>query len=374
MEHGKPMVGGHISRQPVESIAYMVNSPFLNDMLYRREMDPALTDVTHQLRYLAAANVRYAILHKNFVSAEKIEAWKDWLTFTPVYEDGVTVVYRTAPQAGVDFTIEHGLTPALGVIRAGFEPSEVQQGQPLSVDIRWGTSQALTDDYDYCINFVSEGGIQNQQECVPISTEWPTSHWQANEVARSAHTMRTDPFLDPGNYNVTLTLRSTKTGEPVGGSLALGALQVNALPRVFTPAAPQNATSVRFGDNIHLDGYDLVEQDGSLYLVLYWRTDRRLERSYKMFVHAPDAASGALLAQYDAAPRNWTYPTTWWEAGEVISDQIVLQLAQADRGKVHQLLVGLYDEQTGERLPLNFSGSDTTGTNGEVDALTIPLR
>ena len=37
-----------------------------------------------------------------------------------------------------------------------------------------------------------------QQECVPISPDWPTGRWEANEVARSAHTFRVDPFLPAG--------------------------------------------------------------------------------------------------------------------------------------------------------------------------------
>lgn len=194
----------------------MVDSPFLNDMFYRREMDPALVDVTHQLRYLADANVRYLVLHKNFVSAEKIKAWKDWLTITPVFEDGYTVVYRTNPVAGVDFAIERQLTPALGVISAHYEPEDVQQGQPLTFDLRWAATAAPGADYDYCMNLTAPSGTVAQQECVPISPDWPTSRWRVNEVARSVHTFRADPFLPQAEYRVTVTLRNRQTGAQVG--------------------------------------------------------------------------------------------------------------------------------------------------------------
>ena len=369
MEHGKPIVGGHVSRQPRESIAYMVNSPFLNEMFYRREMDPALVDVAHQLRYLADANVRYLILHKNFVSAEKIEAWKDWLTITPVYEDGYTVVYRTAPAAGVDFVLEDLLTPELGVIRAGYETEDVQQGQLVPVDIRWGAKDAVSADYDYCIHLISEAGELAQQECAPISPDWPTSRWQAGEVARSADTLRVDPLLPTGEYRFAVTLRDTLTGAAAGSELELDSLQVNALPRVYTPPAPQHATTVRFGPDIQLYGYDLNMEGETAKLTLYWGAERRMERSYKVFVHAVDSATGEMLAQYDAAPRNWTYPTTWWDAGEVIADNAELSLPNADTSNV-QLQVGLYDEQTGERLRVTAP----PGMADSGDAFTIPLR
>lgn len=368
MEHGKPIVGGHVSRQPRESIDYMVNSPFLNDMFYRREMDPALVDVTHQLHYLADANVRYLVLHKNFVSAEKIKAWKDWLTIAPIYEDGYTVVYRTNPTAGADFTIEQELTPAIGVIHAHAEPEDVEQGQPLSFDIRWAATAAPGADYDYCMNLIAPGGAVAQQECVPISPDWPTSRWGANEVARSAHTFRADPFLPQAEYRVTVTLRNRQTGTQVGEPIELDSVQVNAQPRVFTPPAPQHLVTARFGPSIQLDGYDLAQDGETVDLTLYWGTARRLDRSYKVFVHAVDTATGEMVAQYDAAPRNWAYPTTWWEAGEFITDPIELALPDV-KGRNIQLLVGLYDEQTGERLSI------TPGTAGSAggDSLSIPL-
>jgi hypothetical protein len=330
----------------------MVNSPWLNEMLFRREMDPALVDVTHHLRYLADADVRYVILHKNFVSAEKIKAWKDWLTFTPVFEDGITVAYRTAPQAGIDFVLEHTLTPELGVIRAGYETEDVQQGQLLPFDIRWGTTGEVKADYDYCINLVSSTGETAQQACYPISPDWPTSRWLANEVARSTETLRIDPFLPPAEYRVLITLRDSETLLPAGEAIELDTLAVTALPRTFTPPAPEHAADALLGEDIRLYGYDVHAAGNKINLVLYWGAERRLDRSYKVFVHAVDAASGVLVAQVDAVPRNWSYPTTWWEAGEVVADPIELSLPGTGGTQV-VLLVGLYDELTGARLPFS---------------------
>ena len=117
-------------------------------------------------------------------------------------------------------------------------------------------------------------------------------------------------------------------------------------------------------------GYDLNLEGETTKLTLYWGTDRRLERSYKVFVHAVDRTTGAMLAQYDAAPRNWTYPTTWWEAGEVISDPIELSLGAADPANV-DLVFGLYDETTGERLAVT---TEPPGTATGADEFTINLR
>jgi hypothetical protein len=72
-----------------------------------------------------------------------------------------------------------------------------------------------------------------------------------------------------------------------------------------------------------------------------------MDQSYKFFIHLYDIESGDIIAQADVIPRDWTYPTTWWEAGEVVSDEI--QLTSVVPGQ-YQLAVGVYDPETGERL------------------------
>ena len=364
--HHKPLVGGHVSRPPGGFFDYMDTSPFLDDMLYRREMNPALVDVTHQLAYLADANVRYVVMQKQFLRPDQIEQWQDWLTFAPRYEDDTLAVYATSPEAGVDFTVAHPLTDALGLIRAGYEPAQVEQGSPLTVDLRWAANAAAPGDYAHCIHLLDAGGEVVQTAKGAISPDWPTSRWQANEVARDVHTFRVDPHLSPGVYDLQVTLCTGEDGAAAGAPLNLGPVEITALPRTFELPQPAHATATQFGDAIRLHGYDLSLADSTLSLTLHWQARERMDRSYKVFVHVVDAASGAMLAQYDAAPRNWAYPTPWWEAGEVVSETIELPLGDAGLSNA-VLSLGLYDEATGERLPI------ASPAGPETDALTIPL-
>jgi len=55
-------------------------------------------------------------------------------------------------------------------------------------------------------------------------------------------------------------------------------------------------------------------------------------------------------------PRAWTYPTTWWVEGEVVSETVTLDISdRADAGAVppgaYRLGVGWYDPATLDRLP-----------------------
>jgi hypothetical protein len=74
-----------------------------------------------------------------------------------------------------------------------------------------------------------------------------------------------------------------------------------------------------------------------------------MESDYMVFVHVFDPVSGLRAAQDDSMPLRWTYPTTFWEPGEVVRDEIPLSLEEAPAG-VYGIVVGVYDPTTMERL------------------------
>ncbi|HOU42214.1 MAG TPA: hypothetical protein PK829_13190, partial [Promineifilum sp.] len=95
-------------------------------------------------------------------------------------------------------------------------------------------------------------------------------------------------------------------------------------------------------------------------LPLVWRADGQPEAAYRVFVHLVDAA-GHIIAQSDAAPANWTRPTTGWLRGEVILDTHTLTLPEPLPAGPLTLRIGLYDPDTGARL-----------ASGGADFVTIP--
>ena len=141
------------------------------------------------------------------------------------------------------------------------------------------------------------------------------------------------------------------TGREAGESVPLGQVEVEAIERTFeipTPAVEADAT---FGTALKLLGYDLHREANAVTLNLHWQALRRMEESYKFFVHLVDSETGDLVAQADFIPYDSTYYTTWWEAEEVVSDEVVLPLANVPRG-TYRLEIGVYERDSGQRLPL----------------------
>jgi hypothetical protein len=63
------------------------------------------------------------------------------------------------------------------------------------------------------------------------------------------------------------------------------------------------------------------------------------------------------VAQHDSWPAAGARPTTGWIKDEIIVDDHLLTFAVADFTGTGQIEIGLYDQATGERVPLS-DGSD----------------
>jgi len=165
--------------------------------------------------------------------------------------------------------------------------------------------------------------------------------------------------------NQAVSLLLVQDGQPIDAdSINIGPVKIGAAPPDFTlsSADPRYALNQPFGDapNLTLLGYDLTDQNGQPYselvsrpselkLTLYWRSDSLLSVDYTTFVHIRDA-NGQTVAQRDQPPLNGAYPTSLWDPGEIIADEIIIRLpAELPEGE-YQLVIGMYDFNTGQRL------------------------
>ncbi|MFN8459548.1 MAG: hypothetical protein U0401_33695 [Anaerolineae bacterium] len=123
------------------------------------------------------------------------------------------------------------------------------------------------------------------------------------------------------------------------------------------------------GDQINLLGYDLstepITGGGRVRLTLYWQASGPIKTSYTVFAHLLDA-SGQVVAQHDGVPAEGAILTTDWAAREIISDRHLIEFPALPPGD-YQVVVGMYDGATGERLPA--SSGDTV-----IPLETIPLQ
>lgn len=362
LTHGKPLAEGRIARVPREAFAFVDSVPLLSHLRRGADAPVDLTTVSHQLQLLHEANLRFLVVHKAFLTADQAAAWKKWLVVPPYYEDAEVVVYETDTAVlNRDVFLLHELafdsqgSPLIGLIAVDVVPETAVQGQWVTIEAVWGSVTAVKQDYKLCLQVGSSGPRPDIIHCQPLAPDWPTSRWQANEIVRAAYQFQLDPFITSGRQTISMTLvddNDRAVGQPVNAAT----LEVAALPRVFTAPALANQTNATWNNEISLLGYEYIAgNNGDVPdLTLYWQAEQRVEKSYKIFVHLTDSA-GSIAAQIDLIPRNWTYPTNWWEQGEIIADTFSLPINGLAPGE-YDVWVGLYDPDTGERLWLMKNG------------------
>ena len=359
--HGQPTVNGHLSRPPQDAYRSLTEIPILSALLANEPPDWSERHIFTQLAPLIAENVKYVIFHREHMAPERLEAWRDYFAFAPAFEDGQLIVYHTEPQIT---PIAH-LAPELTLAWAGLPATPLRQGDAFSVEAVWTTEESPSRDWELQVRIETAEGMTVQQTSMPLRPDHPTSTWPDEAAVRGEYTVQVDPHLPPGHYSLTLALFQISDHVAIEKSARIGAIEIQPLERSFTAPLLEHKADAVFSDALALLGYGLHREADTLRLTFHWRALRRMDY-YKVFVHLHDAQSGALIAQHDTVPREWTYPTSWWETGEVVSDEIGLSLEGVPTG-VYHIGVGVYDPDTLERLPVQTEDGVLLGDHLELE-------
>ena len=140
--------------------------------------------------------------------------------------------------------------------------------------------------------------------------------------------------------------------------------------------SPQlNAT---FGDSVRLLGYRVdveeVRPGDSIGLVLYWESLAPMETDYSVFVHLL-AANDLIIGQRDMYPGQGNYPTSLWSPGDIIADTYVIPVSSTALTPSEAIFeVGLYELETGLRLPVTGPFGESLGDNLRFGRVRLPTR
>jgi hypothetical protein len=295
---------------------------------------------------------------------------------SPRHEDDEVEVYTTTPVAGRDFSLEPHLGSGLGLIETKLHQERVYPDAVLDLDVIWGTDDCPENDLQVEIALLDDEGV-GQRERFDVSPAWPTGNWPDNAIVRDTYSFQIDPWLSGGMWTVAVALVQAAGHRPADADqghpheyVSVGEVLMEAPERAFGVPTMEHAASADFGDVLRLLGYDLDETSDGLQLVLHWQALQRMDESYKMFVHLQAEGSDEIVAQKDVIPRDWAYPTTWWEKGEVVSDEMGLLLENVPPGG-YRLWVGVYQPLTGERLSIGDGSLEFDAVQGR---LMLPER
>jgi hypothetical protein len=239
-------------------------------------------------------------------------------------------------------------------------------GDNLPVTLNWQALQSMPADFIMFTRLRDQAGkVWGGYDRKPREV-YSTLLWEAGEVVEDSFTLPIKGDAPPGLYNLDVGFYLPVGQAPVSlplvqegklsqaTSVTLGPIKVGHAPAglVVNSARPQNKLNQPFGNppQLTLLGYDLNPAlTDTLQLTLYWRCESPPPLDYTAFVHVRNAA-GETVAQKDQPPLNGIYPTSLWDPGEIIADTINVPLPALPPAGIYQIVTGLYDFQTGQRL------------------------
>ncbi len=140
------------------------------------------------------------------------------------------------------------------------------------------------------------------------------------------------------------------------------------------PAVNKTAVLAQLGSAIEVTAVTLSHSTATpgemITVAITWQVTAMPGQDLTTFIHLGDPKQTP-LAQADGIPRNGAYPTRYWAAGEQFSDSYTLLLPAALAPGQYPIQFGLYDSQSGARLPLFIDGARQPQDAYRVGSLTI---
>lgn len=235
--------------------------------------------------------------------------------------------------------------PSPLLITAGFEllsvenlPETAQVGDEIDFSWLW---RAFNPEQEFTPQLVWNN--TSMVNLPSIVVDYPISEWQVADAWRGHHRVFVPATLPEGDYAVSVQVGGRHSG-------VLHNMTVTVPERNFDIPEFENELETIWQNGIQLQGY---EQSDST-ITLYWHTETLIDESLRLFVQVFNE-EGQILAIDDGIPMNGQRPTSGWITDEFITtNHLFNDLAP----EAFTLLVGWYNEQTGERIYLSDSDSD----------------
>jgi hypothetical protein len=144
--------------------------------------------------------------------------------------------------------------------------------------------------------------------------------------------------------------------------------------------------AARVGEAYRFLGYSLRDERGRpvdrvrpgqhLFIDLYWKAEARPAQRHTVFAHLVGeahnpATGGPVWAGHDGEPLLGAVPTPHWPPGVVLIDRHPLTVDPGAPPGTYQIEVGLYDPNTGQRLPVAGDGADPANRRLLVGAVEV---
>jgi hypothetical protein len=254
----------------------------------------------------------------------------------------------------------------LKLIGVEIETAVVRPGERVPVTAYWQALKPMTTNYSVFVHLIGRSyTTAGQMNTYPGLGLRPTRTLEPGQIIVDTYDVQVAggsdaptrllvniglfDFNEPGRPGIPPQGPAGPAAPPTAGQLKL-------IPTTW-PAPQTNPPTAQFQDNIWLGAYSIRDCQTPVddcRIIFEWLARGRPATDYTVFIQLwRDTAQGQIefVTGFDAPPLANDYPTSLWQADEVIIDPHPLDLSTMPPG-TYRVLAGLYSFTTGARLPI----------------------
>ena len=235
----------------------------------------------------------------------------------------------------------------------------VRPGQVTALTLYWRALQPLEQNYTVFVHALGQQLTKvAEYNGFPGQGNFATNMWPVGQIIEDRYEFQIDPAaetptllrLHVGLFDHTrLDLPPLTTVDQASNVVSpLIAQQILQGERTLSNEADCIGLAVNFADQIQLDCFALEQLSEQATLTLFWQVDESPQQDYTVFIQLWQ--QNRQLGGFDGPPFSGDFPTSYWMPNQTLEDAHILRTSQLEPGS-YRLLIGLYNAETGERLP-----------------------
>jgi hypothetical protein len=347
---------------------------------------------------LSSASQLESVLKENSRTWLVIDGWRlaarfD-LDFIRTVAEQMDVAYEAQ---GVTVLLAHGYQPEavaatsqaasvnfgdqIQLVRYELSGTGALPGDDMGLTLYWQALRPLSQEYTVFVHLRGQdGSLVSQDDYPPLKNLYPTYYWSGGQLVPDPRTLSIPGDVGPAWYRLEVGLYGSDgdqrlpvvdaSGSEDGDSSILDYVWIGET----TGLAPTYRVGANLGNEVQLLGHNgvprLVEAGQSLRLALYWQALTGMDNDYSVFVHLVDGGE-RVLAQHDGQPLDGFYPTSFWDVGDTVPDQVNLTVGTSVPAGEYELVAGMYLLDTRERLPVLDESGQTVGDTVSLGEVTV---
>ena len=249
---------------------------------------------------------------------------------------------------------------------------------PVQITFYWSGKSYMDIDYNLAIN-VYGYGMKNiaKLDTWPGGGLLPTGEWEPDVIYPDAYVL---PIIRSAEVPTIIHMGLSFWDDDLANPLPISVSDVpiesliidvgRLMPNDMINERPEVEDGSIFTSGVRLLGYTISQYEASeISFTLYWQAERIVSNDLTVFVHLLDSL-GNIVAQADGPPSSGYWPTSAWEPGFLVLDHHNLVHGANNSRGVHTMVIGLYDPESGVRVPV-YKSNGAEWDNWAVPIYTI---